>query len=163
MHLPVRRSRPTTAYEENRQRNTHAGVYRYTVKCALRKHVPRSTLRSLIYTPRGSYPCDVLVLSSSVVVSKRPKTKRDNAFSICSALPCRSILLKGHHGHYGQLASAKVQKTLELCTVVGKKIKIWPKIWRITGKCLYLQRQNIALAIRAESREGKPYTSLPNL
>ena len=42
---------------KNRQRNTHVEVYRYTVKCALRLHKSRSTLRSLIYTPRGSYPC----------------------------------------------------------------------------------------------------------
>ena len=49
----------------------------YTVKCAYESNTySRSTLRSLIYTPRGSYPCIVLVLSSIVVVSKRPKTKR---------------------------------------------------------------------------------------
>lgn len=40
-----------------------------TVKCA-RGNKPRSTLRSLIYTPRGNHPCNVLVQYSIVVVSK---------------------------------------------------------------------------------------------
>ena len=53
---------------ENRQINTHAGVYRYTVKCALRLHEPRSTLRRVYTTPRGSHLCIVLVQLSIVVV-----------------------------------------------------------------------------------------------
>ena len=36
----------------------------------LRLHEPRSTLRSLMYTPRGSHPYYVLVQRSIVVVSK---------------------------------------------------------------------------------------------
>ena len=115
LHLPVRLSWPTTAITVNRQRNNHVEVYRYTVKCASEDMVsPRSTLRSLIYTPRGSHPCNVLVLSSIVVVSKRPKTKRDNAFSICSAPPSGSAHLSEHPSHYGQIAFAKVQRKKEI-------------------------------------------------
>ena len=40
--------------EENRQRNNHVEVYRYTVKCASEDMVsPRSTLRRVYTTPRG--------------------------------------------------------------------------------------------------------------
>ena len=108
--------------EENRQRNNHVEVYRYTVKCASEDMVsPRSTLRRVYTTPRGSHPCNVLVLSSIVVVSKRPKTKRDNAFSICSAPPSGSAHLSEHPSDYGQIAFAKVQRKMEIMKEKAEK------------------------------------------
>ena len=42
----------------------------------LRLHEPRSTLRSLIYTPRGSHSCIVLELLFDCGSFESPKTKR---------------------------------------------------------------------------------------
>ena len=112
--LFVVRGLPQPMRKTVRETSTH-GVYRYTVKCASEDMVsPRSTLRRVYTTPRGSHPCNVLVLSSIVVVSKRPKTKRDNAFSICSAPPSGSAHLSEHPSHYGQIAFAKVQRKKEI-------------------------------------------------
>jgi len=52
----------------------------YTVKCAYETKRPRSTLRRVYATPRGVIPAMFLIANSIVVVSIRPKTKRDNAF-----------------------------------------------------------------------------------
>ena len=110
--------------EENRQRNNHVEVYRYTVKCASEDMVsPRSTLRSLIYTPRGSHPCNVLVLNSIVVVSKRPKTKRDNAFQYVVPPPQGSTHLSVHPSQYGQIAIAKIQNLFQIITLSNKKLR----------------------------------------
>ena len=112
--LFVVRGLPQPMRKTVRETSTH-GVYRYTVKCASEDMVsPRSTLRRVYTTPRGSHPCNVLVLSSIVVVSKRPKTKRDNAFSICSAPPSGSAHLSEHPSYYGQIAFAKVQRKMEI-------------------------------------------------
>ena len=58
---------PTTAKLKNRQRNTHMGVYLYTVKCAVRILDPQHTTESIYYTP-WSHPSIVLVCFSIVVV-----------------------------------------------------------------------------------------------
>ena len=95
--------------EENRQRNTHAEVYRCTVKCACEDmDSPRSTLRSLIYTPRGVTPA-MFLSSFRCGSSNTQKQSVSNAFPICSAPPCSSAHLSMHHSHYRQIAGTKVQ------------------------------------------------------
>ena len=79
--MPVRRSRPSTASEKNRQRNTHLGVYSTPVKCASEDMIsPRSTLRRVYTTPRGVTPAFVLDRYPIVVVSKVQKQSVSNAF-----------------------------------------------------------------------------------
>ena len=77
LHLPVRLSRPTTALAINRQRNTHVGVYSTPVKCALKVTRTLAAHYGAVYdTPRGVTPAVSLIAISIVVVSIRPKTKR---------------------------------------------------------------------------------------
>ena len=65
LHLPVRRSRPTTAHSRKQPEKHPRGSILYTVKCASEDMVsPRSTLRRVYATPRGNYPCIVLVYYS---------------------------------------------------------------------------------------------------
>jgi len=59
-----------------------------------------------------------------VVVSKQPKTKRDNAFSICSAPPSSSILIRELQSQHRQIASAKIQNSLEIKGLLAKILKI---------------------------------------
>ena len=93
--LPVCCLRLSTALENNRQRNTHAGVYRCTVKCAYESNTyPRSTLRSLIYTPRGNYLCICLCLQWESANFDCPKTKRDNAFKYVVLRPAARLFYK---------------------------------------------------------------------
>ena len=63
-------SRPSTALVVNRQSKPHVGEYSTPVKCALRMHNPRSTLRRVYITPRGNYLAFVLDYYSIVEVSK---------------------------------------------------------------------------------------------
>ena len=82
---------------------------------------PRSTLRSLIYTPRGNHLCNVFVSLFDCGSFESPKTKRDNAFSICSAPPSGSAHLSEHPSYYGQIAFAKVQRKMEIMKEKSEK------------------------------------------
>ena len=72
---------PTTAKLKTDKVNTHAGVYRYTVKCAyedtyiLAAHYGEYILHPVELPLHLSWFC-----ISIVVVSMDPKTNRDNAF-----------------------------------------------------------------------------------
>ena len=61
---------------KNKQRNTHAEVYRYTVKCARGNEASQHTTESNIQTPWRSPLHLSWFCFSIVVVSKSPKTKR---------------------------------------------------------------------------------------
>jgi hypothetical protein len=69
----------------------------------------------------------VAVTSAMFLFSNRlwkfeyPKTKRDNAFSICSAPPSGSAHLSEHPSHYGQIAFAKVQRKMEIMKEKAEK------------------------------------------
>ena len=77
MHLPVYRSWPSTAFAEKQVEKHPRGSILYTVKCASEVMVsPRSTLRRVYATPRGSHPCNVLVQRFDCGSSERSKTKR---------------------------------------------------------------------------------------
>jgi len=66
--------------EENRQRNNHVEVYRYTVKCASEDMVsPRSTLRRVYTTPRGVTPA-MFLSSFRCGSSNTQKQSVSNAF-----------------------------------------------------------------------------------
>ena len=77
--------------EENRQRNNHVEVYRYTVKCASEDMVsPRSTLRRVYTTPRGVTPA-MFLSSFRCGSSNTQKQSVSNAFQY--VVPCPSAQL----------------------------------------------------------------------
>ena len=110
LHLPVRLSWPTTAPEKNRQRNTHVEVYRYTVKCAYEDTRILAAHYGVWYTHPVELPLQCSCSLFDCGSFESPKTKRDNAFPICSAPPGGSILFRGLHSHDGQIAGAKIQR-----------------------------------------------------
>ncbi len=107
---------PTTAKLKTDKVNTHAGVYRYTVKCALRLHEPRSTLRSLIYTPRGSHLCIVLVQLSIVVVRISKNKASVTPFHNVVHRPRGSSLLKEYHSQWGNSFCKSTKKKTIIAT-----------------------------------------------
>ena len=75
-HLPVRRSRPTTAQAIKQIELTPTLENIDTRKVCVEDTISSRTLRRVYTTPRGSHPSMPLIANSIVVVSKRPKTKR---------------------------------------------------------------------------------------
>jgi len=80
----------------------------------MRIHVSsQHTTESDIHTPWQS-PLQCFCSLFDCGSFESPKTKRDNAFSICSAPPSGSAHLSEHPSHYGQIAFAKVQRKKEI-------------------------------------------------